>query len=65
VLAYVRSDFNASAAARALFAHRNTVLNRMERARGLLPAPLEGRSLEVGLALEITRWLGVAAGQGR
>lgn len=58
-LAYVRADFNASAAARALFAHRNTVLNRLERARELLPAPFEGRALEVGLALEITRWLGV------
>ncbi|HKJ36429.1 MAG TPA: helix-turn-helix domain-containing protein [Solirubrobacterales bacterium] len=63
VLAYVRADCNASAAAGALFAHRNTVLNRLDRARELLPGPLEGRALEVGLALEIDRWLGVSAPQ--
>ena len=45
-------------AARALFAHRNTVLNRLARARDLLPTPLEGHGLQVGLALEIVHWLG-------
>jgi DNA-binding PucR family transcriptional regulator len=61
LLAYVRADYNASAAARSLYTHRNTVLNRIERARELLPAPIEGRALELGLALEIARWLGVPA----
>jgi DNA-binding PucR family transcriptional regulator len=56
--AYIREQFNTSAAARTLFTHRNTVLNRLQRARELLPAPLEGRGLEVGLALEIVHWLG-------
>ncbi|MCB0875998.1 MAG: PucR family transcriptional regulator [Solirubrobacterales bacterium] len=61
LLAWIRADLNASAAARELFAHRNTVLNRIERARELLPAPIEGHVLELGLALEIDRWLGLAA----
>lgn len=55
---YIREQFNTSAASRALYAHRNTVLNRLERARELLPTPLEGRGLEIGLALEIQHWLG-------
>jgi DNA-binding PucR family transcriptional regulator len=63
LLAYIRADLNAAAAARRLFAHRNTVINRLDRARQLLPGPLEGRVLEVGIALEIARWLGVPAGE--
>ncbi len=55
---YIREQFNTSAAARSLFAHRNTVLGRLRRARELLPEPLEGRGLEIGLALEIVHWLG-------
>jgi DNA-binding PucR family transcriptional regulator len=55
---YIREEFSASRAARALFAHRNTVLNRLSRARDLLPTPLEGHGLQVGLALEIVHWLG-------
>lgn len=55
---YIREEFSASRAARTLFAHRNTVLNRLNRARELLPVPLEHRGLQVGLALEILRWLG-------
>jgi DNA-binding PucR family transcriptional regulator len=55
---YIREEFSASRAARALYAHRNTVLNRLARARELLPAPLEHRGLQVGLALEIVLWLG-------
>lgn len=57
---YLREDANAARTARALFAHRNTVLARLNRARDLLPIPLTGRGLDVGLALEIARWTGVA-----
>ena len=57
--AYLREDCNATRTAKALFAHRNTVLARLHRAGELLPAPVAGRGLEVGLALEIARWLGV------
>jgi DNA-binding PucR family transcriptional regulator len=55
---YLREGSSASRAARALFTHRNTVLNRLARARELLPAPLDGRGLPVALALEIVHWLG-------
>jgi DNA-binding PucR family transcriptional regulator len=60
---YIREQFSASRAARALFAHRNTVLNRLVRARELLPAPLDQRGLQVGLALEIAHWLGTPAAE--
>lgn len=55
---YVREGCGVTRCARATFAHRNTVLARLTRARELLPAPLDGRALEVGLALEIVHWLG-------
>lgn len=55
---YLREDASATRAARALFTHRNTVLNRLNRAQALLPAPLAGRGLQVALALEIVHWLG-------
>lgn len=55
---YLREDHNATRTAHVLFAHRNTVLNRLARAEQLLPDPLGGRSLQVGLALEISHWLG-------
>ena len=58
VRTYIDEQFSASRAARALFAHRNTVLDRLQRAEQLLPAGLEGRGVEVGLALEIVHWLG-------
>jgi DNA-binding PucR family transcriptional regulator len=58
VRVYIREQFSASRAARSLYAHRNTVVNRLARARELLPAPLEHRGLQVGLALEIVHWLG-------
>jgi DNA-binding PucR family transcriptional regulator len=41
-----------------LFTHRNTILARLSRAEELLPAPLDGRGLQVGLALEIVHWRG-------
>ena len=61
---HIREGFSPTRTARALYAHRNTVLNRLARAEQLLPEPLERRGIEVGLALEIAHWLGqrVAAG---
>lgn len=53
---YLREQFNATRTARVLFTHRNTVLSRLARMESLLPAPLEGRGLQVGLALEILHW---------
>jgi len=58
---YVREQFSASRAARALYTHRNTVLNRLQRAERLLP--LAGHGLEVVIALEIAPWLGPNPGR--
>ena len=55
---YIREQFSAARAARALYTHRNTVLNRLRRAERLLPLPLAGNGVEVGAALEIVQWLG-------
>lgn len=61
VRVYVRERFSASRTARALFTHRNTILARLARAQELLPVKLADRGMEVGLALEIVRWLGPPA----
>lgn len=53
---YLQEDANTARAATRLFTHRNTVLNRLERAERLLPQPLSGRHLNVGLALELVHW---------
>lgn len=58
VRAYLREGSNATRTAKVLFTHRNTILTRLARAEELLPAPLEGRTLQVALALEIVHWRG-------
>jgi DNA-binding PucR family transcriptional regulator len=55
---YIGEQFSAARAARVLYTHRNTVLNRLQRAERLLPVPLAVHGLEVGVALEIAQWLG-------
>lgn len=60
---YLREGSSTTRAAGALFAHRNTVITRLRRARDLLPAPADGHSLELGLALEIDRWIGPLGGE--
>jgi DNA-binding PucR family transcriptional regulator len=59
---YIGEQFSAARAARALYTHRNTVLNRLQRAERLLPDRLAGHGLDVGVALEIAQWLGPQAG---
>src|SRR6476646_6837877 len=59
---YIGEQFSAGRAARALYTHRNTVLNRLPRAERLLPHRLAGHGLEVGVALEIAQWLGTQPG---
>jgi DNA-binding PucR family transcriptional regulator len=58
---YIGKQFSAARAARALNTHRNTILNRLQRAERLLPFPLAGHGLEIGVALEIAQWLGTQA----
>jgi DNA-binding PucR family transcriptional regulator len=59
---YIREQFSASRTARALYAHRNTVLGRLQRAERLLPLSLADHGLEIGVALEIAQWLGPQSG---
>ncbi|MFF2083987.1 PucR family transcriptional regulator [Nocardia sp. NPDC058176] len=59
--AYLREQCNASRAAERLFAHRNTILRRIQRADELLPRPLHENTLNVAMALEILYWRGGAA----
>ena len=40
---YIGEQFSAARAARALYTHRNTILNRLQRAERLLPLPLRPR----------------------
>jgi DNA-binding PucR family transcriptional regulator len=60
---YLQEDLSATRASRRLYTHRNTILNRVRRAEQLLPRPLEGRGLSVGLALELRHWLGGPSAQ--
>jgi DNA-binding PucR family transcriptional regulator len=60
--AYIGEQFSAARTARALYTHRNTILNRLQRAERLLPLPLAGHGLEIGVALEIAQWLGTQPG---
>ncbi|CAM3985908.1 PucR family transcriptional regulator [Smaragdicoccus niigatensis] len=53
VRVYLREGSSPTHAARAMYTHRNTVLSRLDRARALLPTPLDGRGLQIALALEI------------
>lgn len=61
VLAYVREGENAQRTAARLYAHRNTVLRRLERADQLLPRPLRANAVNVAVALEVLRWRGSPA----
>jgi DNA-binding PucR family transcriptional regulator len=59
---YIGEQFSAARAARALYTHRNTILNRLQRAERLLPLPLAGHGMEIGVALQIAHWLGTPPG---
>lgn len=53
LLVFLREQCNATRTAQVLFAHRNTILGRLDRARALLPDGLDGHVIPVGLALEL------------
>ncbi|WP_068271976.1 PucR family transcriptional regulator [Aldersonia kunmingensis] len=59
---YIVEGCNATKAAERLFTHRNTLLRRISRAQQLLPAPLEGSSVHVAVALEVLDWTSPAIG---
>lgn len=55
---YLAESSNATRTAEVMFAHRNTVISRLDRVRELLPEPIDGRTLKVALALELARVYG-------
>ncbi|PJE02831.1 MAG: transcriptional regulator [Mycobacterium sp.] len=57
VLAYIEAGCNVTHAAKALFTHRNTVLNRLDTAQRLLPRPLKENLIDVAVALRTLRWM--------
>ncbi|WP_242657788.1 PucR family transcriptional regulator [Mycobacterium kubicae] len=58
VLTYINAECNASRAAKLLYTHRNTLLNRLETAQRLLPRPLEQTLVEVAVAIKALQWRG-------
>jgi DNA-binding PucR family transcriptional regulator len=56
VRSYLANQSNATRTAAAMYAHRNTVLARIQKAEELLPAPLSENVLAVSAALEILYW---------
>ena len=63
--AFLQEGENAVAAGRRLFVHRNTVRYRIDRAREMLPRPLEEYRLDVALALEYCAWVRLVSDRER
>lgn len=57
---FVAEQCNATRAAVRLYTHRNTFLRRLARAEALLPRPLAESSIDVGVALNVLHWRGLA-----
>jgi DNA-binding PucR family transcriptional regulator len=57
VAVYLAELGNVTATAERLYAHRNTVMRRLERANDLLPHPIAERPLDIAAALEVWQWL--------
>jgi DNA-binding PucR family transcriptional regulator len=57
VRVFIRRMGNGSKTAEEVYAHRNTVSHRIQRAEALLPHPLSTNGVEVAMALELQRWL--------
>lgn len=55
---YLHEGSNITRTAEALYAHRNTIVYRLDKIRTLLPTPLEGSLIKIGLALEISQMIG-------
>jgi DNA-binding PucR family transcriptional regulator len=54
---FIHQRYNASRTAELLFAHRNTVLQRIRRAQDRLPVTLDRHGTNVGIALDAMHWL--------
>ncbi len=58
VLTFINEQCNIGRTTKLLYAHRNTLLRRLDRAQQLLPRPLEHTSVHVAVALEALQWRG-------
>jgi len=58
LLVFLQEQGSTSRTAERIYAHRNTVLRRVERAQTLLPRPLASNVIAVAAALEVVRWRG-------
>ncbi len=56
LLTLINQGCNVSRAARLLYTHRNTLMNRLETAQRLLPRPLTDTTVHVAVALEAQQW---------
>lgn len=54
---YLEELGNVTRTAERLFAHRNTIVRRLEKADSLLPRPMAERPLDTAAALELWHWL--------
>ena len=55
-IAFVEENGSVNRVAARLYAHRNTILRRMTRAKSLLPRPLAENPVQVAAALQVLRW---------
>jgi DNA-binding PucR family transcriptional regulator len=58
VSVYIHAGCHAARAAEVLYTHRNTLLRRLARADELLPRPIRGNGVAIGVALDIVHWHG-------
>ncbi len=58
VLTFVNEQCSIGRTTKVLYTHRNTLLRRLDRARQLLPRPLDHSSVHVAVALEALQWRG-------
>lgn len=58
VLTFINEQCSIGRTTKRLYAHRNTLLRRLDRAQQLLPRPLEHSSVHVAVALEALQWRG-------
>ncbi|RUP03176.1 MAG: PucR family transcriptional regulator [Mycobacterium sp.] len=56
VLTFINEQCSIGRTTKRLYAHRNTLLRRLDRAEQLLPRPLEHSSVHVAVALEALQW---------
>ncbi|BBX96022.1 hypothetical protein MLAC_13160 [Mycobacterium lacus] len=62
LLTFINQQCNAARAARLLYTHRNTLMNRLDAAQRLLPRSLDDSTVRVAMALQALQWRGKQTG---